>query len=316
MSSIPDQRVLMPDQDDNRPPTSIPTPPDSASTRAADRSIRARLGAFVEHPRVQAFIIALIALNAVTLGLETSPAVTERIGGLLQVVDQVILAVFVLEIALKLFALRGRFFASGWNVFDFLIVAIALVPDSGPFAVLRTLRVLRLLRLVTKLPRLRRIVESMMRAIPSIGWLSLLLVLIFYIFAVMGTSLFGAAFPQWFGSLGASLYTLFQVMTLESWSMGIARPVMEEFPAAPLFFVPFILIATYSMLNLFIAVVVSTMQSLHDEEKAAIAEETGLYGDTADELRALRERIASMEALLREHLPPKGGDSGLGIRDS
>jgi voltage-gated sodium channel len=271
-------------------------------------TLRARVGAFVDHPRVQGFIIAVILLNAVTLGLETSPAVMARIGGVLEVLDTLILSIFAIEIGLKLYAYRHRFFGSGWNVFDFVIVAIALVPDSGPFAVLRTLRVLRLLRLVNKLPRLRRIVESMIRAIPSIGWLSLLLMLIFYIFAVIATKTFGAAFPDWFGSLGASLYTLFQVMTLESWSMGIARPVMQEFPYAPLFFVPFILIATYSMLNLFIAVVVSTMQSLHDEEKAAIAEETGLYGDTADELRALRERIASMEDLLRTHLPPPRAD--------
>jgi voltage-gated sodium channel len=310
MSSIPDT-ATMSGQRETRPPAADSGRPDSEPS-----TLRARVGALVDHPRVQAFIIAVIVLNAITLGLETSPDVMRRAGGLLHWIDRLILAVFVLEIGLKLYAARGRFFASGWNVFDFLIVAIALVPDSGPFAVLRTLRVLRLLRLVNKLPRLRRIVESMLRAIPSIGWLSLLLMLIFYIFAVMGTTLFGAAFPEWFGSLGATLYTLFQVMTLESWSMGIARPVMEQFPAAPLFFVPFILIATYSMLNLFIAVVVSTMQALHDEEKAAVAEETGLYGDTADELRALRERIASMEALLREHLPSKGGDSGSGIRDS
>jgi len=261
-------------------------------------SLRARIEAFVDHPRVQALVIAAIVVNAVTLGLETMPEVMARIGGLLHTIDRIILGIFVVEVGLKLVATGTRFFRSGWNVFDFLIVAIALVPAAGPFAVLRTLRVLRLLRLVNKLPRLRRIVESMLRAIPSIGWLSLLLMLIFYIFAVMGTSLFGPAFPDWFGTLGASLYTLFQVMTLESWSMGIARPVMEQFPAAPLFFIPFILIATYSMLNLFIAVVVSTMQSLHDEEKAAVAEETGLYGDTADELRALREQVGRLEAMM------------------
>jgi voltage-gated sodium channel len=277
----------------------------SPAGSAAPAPLRDRVNAFIEHPRVQNIIIALIVLNAITLGLETSPQVMQQVGTLLHALDRFILAVFVIEIALKLFAVRARFFASGWNVFDFLIVGIALVPDTGALAVLRTLRVLRLLRLVNKLPRLRRIVESMLRAIPSIGWLGLLLMLIFYVFAVIGTNVFGPAFPDWFGSIGKSLYTLFQVMTLESWSMGIARPVMQEFPWAPLFFVPFILIATYSMLNLFIAVVVSTMQSLHDEEKAAIAEETGLYGDTADELRSLQQRIVSLEALLHERLPPR-----------
>jgi voltage-gated sodium channel len=277
----------------------------SPAGSAGSLLLRDRVNAFVEHSRVQNFIIALIVLNAITLGLETSPQVMQQVGPVLLVLDRTILAVFVVEIALKMFALRARFFASGWNVFDFLIVGIALVPATGALSVLRTLRVLRLLRLVKKLPRLRRIVESMLRAIPSIGWLGLLLALIFYVFAVIGTKLFGPAFPDWFGSIAKSLYTLFQVMTLESWSMGIARPVMQEFPYAPLFFVPFILIATYSMLNLFIAVVVSTMQSLHDEEKAAIAEETGLYGDTADELRELQQRIVSLEALLQERLPPR-----------
>jgi voltage-gated sodium channel len=298
------EALAMPSPDDSR----FPTPDSEPPLDAGRPTLRARVGAWVDHPRVQSLILWVIVLNAITLGLETSPAVMRQAGDLLHVIDRLILTIFVVEIVLKLYAERGRFFGSGWNVFDFLIVAIALVPDTGAFAVLRTLRVLRLLRLVNKLPRLRRIVESMLRAIPSIGWLSLLLMLIFYIFAVMGTTLFGAAFPDWFGSLGASLYTLFQVMTLESWSMGIARPVMEQFPAAPLFFIPFILIATYSMLNLFIAVVVSTMQSLHDEEKAAIAEESGLFGDTAEELRALQERIASLEALLRTHLPAASRD--------
>lgn len=266
-------------------------------------TLRQRLENFVEHPRVQGFIIALIIINAITLGLETSSAVMQQIGPALHLLDHAILAVFVAEVALKLIATGPRFFRSGWNLFDFVIVGIALVPQSGPLAVLRTLRVLRLLRLINKLPRLRRIVESMLRAVPSIGWLALLMSLIFYVFAVIGTNLYGEKFPDWFGTLGASLYTLFQVMTLESWSMGIARPVMEAYPVAPLYFITFILVSTYSMLNLFIAIVVSTMQSLHEEEKQAVAEETGLYGDTADELRALKERIASLEAMLDARLP-------------
>jgi voltage-gated sodium channel len=271
----------------------------------ATGSLRRRVGDWIESSRIQNLIIAIIIFNAITLGLETFEYVKQNAGTLMLNIERVVLTIFVIEILTKLYAFGFRFFRNGWNVFDFIIVGIALVPDSGPLAVLRTLRVLRLLRLVNKLPRLRRIVESMLRAIPSIGWLGLLLMLIFYVFAVIGTNVFGPAFPDWFGTLGASLYTLFQVMTLESWSMGIARPVMEQFPYAPLFFVPFILIATYSMLNLFIAVVVSTMQALHDEEKAAVAEETGLFGDTADELRRLQERIASLEALLAAHLPPR-----------
>jgi voltage-gated sodium channel len=266
---------------------------------ATIQSLRARLGAWIDHPRQQTFIIAVILVNAVTLGLETMPQMQRMIGGFLHAIDQLILAIFVVEIALKLFARGWRFFLNGWNLFDFLIVGIALVPAASALSVLRTLRVFRLLRLVNKVPRLRNIVESMLRSIPSIGWVSAMLLLIFYIFAVIGTNLFGAAFPEWFGGLGASLYTLFQVMTLESWSMGIARPVIEQFPYAALFFIPFILVATYSMLNLFIAIIVSTMQALHHEETQAREPEINLNNELLQEIRLLRERITTLEDGLR-----------------
>jgi voltage-gated sodium channel len=139
------------------------------------------------------------------------------------------------------------------------------------------------------------IVESMLMAIPSIGWVSLMLGLIFYIFAVIGTNLFGEAFPDWFGNLGATSYTLFQIMTLESWSMGIARPVIEVFPYAYLFFIPFILIATYSMLNLFIAIIVSAMQSLSDAEAELEQGETAANIPPPVELQQLYDRIGSLE---------------------
>jgi voltage-gated sodium channel len=266
---------------------------------ATMQSLREQIGAWIEHPRQQTFIIAVILINAVTLGLETMPQMQRMIGGLLHAIDQLILAIFVVEIALKLFARGWRFFLNGWNLFDFVIVGIALVPAASALSVLRTLRVFRLLRLVNKVPRLRNIVESMLRSIPSIGWVSAMLLLIFYIFAVIGTNLFGAAFPEWFGGLGASLYTLFQVMTLESWSMGIARPVIEQFPYAALFFIPFILVATYSMLNLFIAIIVSTMQALHQEEAEAREPEIHVNEELLQEMRLLRERIMMLEDGLR-----------------
>jgi voltage-gated sodium channel len=262
---------------------------------------RGRIASWIEHPRQQFIVIAVILANAVTLGLETIPSARDFGGGVLHTADQVILAVFVVELALKLIGHGRRFFSSAWNVFDFIIVAVALVPAASALSILRTLRVFRLLRLLNKVPRLRMIVESMLMAIPSIGWVTLMLLLVFYIFAVIGTNLFGAAFPDWFGSLGATLYTLFQIMTLESWSMGIARPVIAEFPHAPLFFVPFILIATYSMLNLFIAIIVSTMQSLsaaEAKENAASAPAPAEPAALLGEMQRLHERIAGLEALL------------------
>lgn len=226
--------------------------------------LRARAGAFIEAALVTRIIIALILINAVILGLETSSGVMDRIGVWLISADRIILGIFVLEILIKLFAQGWHFFRRPWNVFDFLVVGIALVPTSGPLAVLRVLRVLRLVSLV---PRLRFIVEALLKAIPGILSIFGLLLLLFYVFAVIATGLFGQSFADWFGSLGRSMYTLFQVMTLESWSMGISRPVMEAYPWAWVFFIPFILIATFTMLNLFIAIIVNTMQSMQAEQQ-------------------------------------------------
>ena len=266
---------------------------------------RAAIGAWIESARIQRLIITLIVINAITLGLETSQSVMARHGELLHAMDRVILAVFVVEIVLKLYAQGLGFFRRGWNVFDFLVVGIALVPASGPLAVLRALRVLRVLRLLSMVPRLRFVVEALLKAVPGISSIGLLMLVLFYVFAVMATGLFGSAFPEWFGSIGASMYTLFQVMTLESWSMGIVRPVMEVYPYAWAFFVPFILIATFTMLNLFIGIIVDTMQTMHDDQMEtdrAMIEDT-LVRDSRDihaELAALREEVRALGATLRD----------------
>ncbi len=266
-------------------------------------TLRMRAGEWVESRPVQQFIIGLIILNAITLGLQTSSTAMATAGDALILADQIILAAFVLEILLKLFAHGGGFFRRAWNNFDFIVVAIALVPASGPLAVLRALRVLRVLRMISMMPRLRFVVEALLHAIPGISSIALLMLILFYVFAVMATSLFGDQFPQWFGSIGGSMYTLFQIMTLESWSMGIVRPVMEVYPYAWLYFIPFILIATFTMLNLFIGIIVDTMQSMHQvdhEEREHI--EKVVHEDSASlgsEIRALREELRE----LRERLP-------------
>tara|TARA_R110002072_G_scaffold136124_2_gene278153 strand:+ start:126375 stop:127187 length:813 start_codon:yes stop_codon:yes gene_type:complete len=230
-------------------------------------SFRQRVAQWIESSPIQNFIIGVIIFNAITLGLETSTTVMRLAGGPLKLIEQIVLAVFVVEILIKLYAHGPRFFRNGWNVFDFVIVGIALMPATGPFAILRALRILRVLRLLTKIDRLRRIIESLLRAIPSIGWILFLLAMVFYIFGVMGTQLFAASFPETFGTLGRTLYTLFQVMTLESWSMGISRPVMEVFPYAWIYFIFFVLITAFVVLNLFIGIIVSTMQEQHYEEE-------------------------------------------------
>lgn len=204
----------------------------------------------------------MILSYAVILGLETSSVMMADWGKLLVAFDRLCLVVFVLEIALKLAAWQRHFWRSGWNVFDVLVVAVALVPGAGPWAVLRSLRVLRVLRLLTVIPSLRKVVAAFLHSIPGLAGVVAVMAIFFYTAGVLATRLFGGNFPDWFGSLGKSLYTLFQIMTLESWSMGIVRPVMESHPWAWAFFVPFIVIATFTILNLFIGIIVSTMQEL------------------------------------------------------
>jgi voltage-gated sodium channel len=223
---------------------------------------RINLARWVESTQVQRWIIAVILLNAAILGLETSPAIMARWGGLLITLDKICLGVFLVEIGIKLVAYRGLFWKSGWNIFDVLVVAIALVPGAGPWSVLRSLRVLRVLRLLTVIPSLRKVVAAFLHSIPGLAGVVMVMAIFFYTAGVLATRLFGETHPDWFGSLGASLYTLFQIMTLESWSMGIVRPVMESHPWAWAFFVPFIIIATFTILNLFIGIIVSTMQEL------------------------------------------------------
>jgi len=258
----------------------------------------------LELPLFQNSILALILINAATMGMETSPSIMARFGETIHVLDRAILSIFVLEIVLRLIAHRLRFFLDPWSVFDFVVVGIALVPATGQFSILRALRVLRVLRILTIVPSMRRVVGALISAIPGLISIGVVLLLIYYVFAVIATNLFGAAFPDWFGNIGRSFYTLFQVMTLESWSMGISRPVMEQFPHAWAFFVTYILIATFTMLNLFIAIIVNAMQSFTEDERretVAVVEqardhiETDLHG----EVRALRAEIAELKGILR-----------------
>ncbi|MCU9848197.1 ion transporter [Defluviimonas sp. WL0024] len=250
---------------------------------------RERVSAFLETPTVRNAIIGVILFNAVILGLETSQVVMARAGGLLHLLDTLCLTVFVAEIAAKLYARRLGFFRSGWNLFDFVIVAVAMAPAAQGFAVLRVLRILRVLRVISVTPRLRRVVEGFISALPGMGSVFLLMGIIFYAASVMATKLFGASFPEWFGTLGRSGYSLFQVMTLESWSMGIVRPVMEVYPLAWAFFVPFILMTTFAVMNLVVGLIVNSMQEAHGEEEHAM---TDAYRDE------VLTRLAAIEAKL------------------
>ena len=274
--------------------------------------LRARLDRFISSKVAQNSILVLILINAITLGLETSESVMSSFGAAITLLDKAILVVFLIEIALRLYIHRLSFFKDPWNIFDFVVVGIALVPASGPFSVLRALRVLRVLRVLTIVPSMRRVVGALLGAVPGLISIAMVLFIFYYVAAVIATKLFGPDFPDWFGGIGRSLYTLFQVMTLESWSMGISRPVMEKFPYAWIFFVPFILIATFTMLNLFIAVIVGAMQTVAEQEHKEVTEALGLAtehieADMHSEMRALRSELQSMRLLLEQNLPQKPG---------
>jgi len=256
-------------------------------------TFRNRVGAFIDTSLFQNTILGVILFNAVILGLETVDPVMARAGALITGLDKLCLSIFVVEILAKLYA-RGilGFFRRGWNSLRFR--------DRGQsrscrrpkgLAVLRALRILRLLRVVSVAPSLRRVVEGLVSALPGMGSVFLLMGMIFYIGAVMATKLFGAAFPDWFGDLGRSAYSLFQIMTLESWSMGIVRPVMEIYPQAWAFFVPFIMVTTFAVVNLLVGLIVNSMQDAHHAEDS---EKTDSYRDE------VLSRLERLEGMLRE----------------
>ena len=242
----------------------------------------------IESSRFQNAIMVVIVLNAIIIGMETSSGLMARYGEILVALDRIAIVIFIVEIALKLIVYRLSFFKNGWNIFDFVIVGAALLPTGGSLSVLRALRILRALRLISAMPKMRKVVQGLFAAIPSMGTVIVLLGLVFYIAAVMATKMFGSEFPQWFGTIGASLYSLFQIMTLESWSMGIVRPIMEVYSWAWVFFVPFVLVTSFVVLNLFIAIIVNAMHEETDEEQAAQRDEI------LHEIRGLRREVAEM----------------------
>ncbi len=259
--------------------------------------MRARLSSIIAHPGFEKWIMALIVLNAIILGLETSDWWMTNFGTVLVALDNIILLIFVLELLARLIVDFKGFWRDPWRIFDFIVVAIALIPASGPLAIMRAFRILRVLRLISSVEAMRRVVAGLLNAVPGMASIVFLLGIVFYVFSVISTKIFGSSFPEWFGTLGASAYTLFQIMTLESWSMGIVRPVMEQYPYAWMLFVPFIVLTAFTVLNLFIGVIVDAMQSEHEAE--AKAERDAVFSETElilEEVRALRKEVAELKA--------------------
>lgn len=255
----------------------------------------------IESQKFEGFIAGIIVINAIALGLETSASISAEYGALLHLVDRVTLGIFVVELVIRLAVYRLDFFRDPWRLFDLAVVGVSLVPAAGNLSVLRAFRVLRVLRLIGFIPSMRRVVGGLFAAIPGMGSITLLLCLVFYVFSVMATKLYGAEFPELFGSIGGAAFTLFQVMTFEGWAMEVVRPVMATHPYAWLFFIPFILATSFTVLNLFIGIIVSAMEAEHEAERAREAEEAQNEPALApqvilDELKALRREIASLRA--------------------
>jgi voltage-gated sodium channel len=269
---------------------------------------RAKLATWLERPLVRNSVLAIIIINAITLGLGTSATVTGATGDLLPRFDRLVVGIFVMEMLLKLHAYRFSFFKSAWNLFDLVIVVISLVPSSGGLSVLRGLRVIRAMRVLSAVPQMRDVIKALLDALPGMGAVVILLSIVFYIFSVMATILYGATFPQWFGSVGASLYTLFQVMTLESWSMGIVRPVMAEHPYAWAFFVPFIICTAFAVLNRFIGLLVNTMQAAVEEEQDAEMER--IMKTVTDANARVEQQLKDLHAQIADLKSTEGGKNG------
>jgi len=262
--------------------------------------MRETVKTFIEARYFQHFITFLIIFNGITLGMATSGEIMADYGQLIDGLDKGIVALFTIEILMRIYVHRRQFFKDPWSLFDFFVVSISLVPTSDGLSILRVLRVLRLFRLLTIVPQMRLIISAILSVIPGMASVSLVLLLFFYVFAIISTNLFSATFPQWFGTLGESMYTLFQIMTLESWSMGIARPVLEVHPNAWIFFVIYILIVTFIMVNLFIGLVVDAIFTIKDNDKKGGFDkvETARELVYQHEIKVLNDEVKALKAML------------------
>jgi len=222
----------------------------------------------VNHGLFEKTIISLILLNGVVLGLETSSQLVERYGAIMEMTSHVILIAFILEALMKIIAVApqlGRYFGSGWNVFDFSVVVFSLLPSTGEFAMIaRLARLLRVMRLISTIPELRLIVTTLVRSLPGMMHVVLLMGVIFYIYAVAGFHLYNEHDPELWGTLGLSLLTLFRVVTLEDWT-DVMYTAMEMNPYSWIFFVSFVVMGTFVIINLFIAVVLNNLEEAKQE---------------------------------------------------
>ncbi len=273
------------------------SPPDAGrESHSALQRITVPLSRVVESRTFELFIIAVILANAVLLGLGTSPSIERDYGRLLDLGNQVALGIFIVEALMKLLALAPqshRYFQSGWNIFDFAVIVFSLIPATGQFAMVsRLARLLRVMRLITTVKELRVIVAALVRAIPSVGHVMVLMSIVVYIYAIMGYHLFSEEDPEHWRSLGIAVLTLFNIVTLEGW-VEIMNAVRDTYPWAWVYFTSFIVIGTFVVINMFIAIIVNSLDEAKADAVRSLREPS-----TADELlREIRETQAALQRL-------------------
>jgi len=281
---------------------------------------RARLAAIVDSDWFSMTITALVVLNALLLGLDAIRGWPEPAHRWFGVLDRLFLAIFVVELSLKLVVHGPQFFRRAWNCFDFLVVAASLAPNGGALSILRALRVLRSLRLLSVIPILRHVVEALVKSIPGMGAIVAVLLVFFYVGAVISTTLFGDSSPALFGTLSGSFLTLFQIMTLDGWGDAV-REVMQHHPSAWVFFMAFTVVTSFAILNLFIAVIVDSLQAAQkrlqeaeiehlDEEIESIevAQETqaAQMKMMMEEMRQLRAELSAIRSVVERRNARRG----------
>ena len=260
----------------------------------------------------QGIILFVIVFNSVIMGVETIRNLSDGAVSVLATINTVCLWIFIIEIIVKLLAYGLAYFKDPWNWFDIIIVGVSMASGLAFMSAFRAVRVLRVLKslkalrgtkLIGSVKHLQVIINAIVKSIPSILWTGILLILIYYIFALIGVNLFGETFPDWFGTIGKAMYTLFQVMTLESWSMGISRPVMEAFPYAWAYFVPYVLLSSFVVMNVVVGIVVNSISEVTAESNAEDKEEASSEvsrTELLEEMRALKEQLDRMEKAMAQ----------------
>jgi len=265
--------------------------------------LKEKLKLFIEHKLTTNLILVVIIFNAIVLGLMTYPNICNLCGNWLQISCQLCVLIFSVEMLIKLYVYGIKFFKDGWNNFDFVLVAISWIPTGGVFSsfrAFRVLRALRALRLVTRLQKLRLIVQAIIESIPNVSWASVLLMLIFYIFAIMGTTMYSETFPEYFGTIGKSMFTLFQIMSLDDWATELARPISQLHPMAWLYFISFILTSSFVVMNVIVGVIVNAIGEISDYNKKV--QELKKLKDSTNlekELNKLKKQIKIVEGLIK-----------------